>query len=146
MSNGTKAIMANITGGKIMKVRWNACYAASNILRKEEEEGQWRTDLINCLLDMVINFHNFKVINSQYERAIHGAFIVRQPSSPYWRTCALRSCPVYPFCTPVFSLSLSLVTHLDLEIIQKLSSFVTSGTAWPVIEVEIFPMTGPPNI
>ena len=61
MSNGTKAIMSNITGGKIMKVRWNACYAASNILRKEEEEGEWRTDLINCLLDMVINFHNFKV-------------------------------------------------------------------------------------
>jgi hypothetical protein len=68
MSNGTKAIMANITGGKIMKVRWNACYAASNILRKEEEEGQWRTDLINCLLDMVINFHNFKVISAQCER------------------------------------------------------------------------------
>jgi hypothetical protein len=76
MSSGTKAIMANITGGKIMKVRWNACYAASNILRKEEEEGQWRTDLINCLLDMVINFHNFKVINAQYERAIHGGSIV----------------------------------------------------------------------
>jgi hypothetical protein len=81
MSSGTKAIMANITGGKIMKVRWNACYAASNILRKEEEEGQWRTDLINCLLDMVINFHNFKVINALFERAIHGAFIVGQPSS-----------------------------------------------------------------
>jgi hypothetical protein len=61
MSGGTKAIMANITGGKIMKVRWNACYAASNILKKEEAEGQWRTDLINCLLDMVINFQNFKV-------------------------------------------------------------------------------------
>jgi hypothetical protein len=76
MSNGTKAIMANITGGKIMKVRWNACYAASNILRKEEEEGQWRTDLINCLLDMVINFHNFKVISAQCERAIHEGFIV----------------------------------------------------------------------
>jgi hypothetical protein len=80
MSNGTKAIMANITGGKIMKVRWNACYAASNILRKEEEEGQWRTDLINCLLDMVINFHNFKVINAPCERAIHGGSIVGQLS------------------------------------------------------------------
>ena len=67
MTSGSKAIMANITGGKIMKVRWNACYAASNILRKEEEEegGQWRLDLINCLLDMVINFQNFKVINIQ---------------------------------------------------------------------------------
>ena len=68
MTSGSKAIMANITGGKIMKVRWNACYAASNILRKEEEAeegGQWRLDLINCLLDMVINFQNFKVINIQ---------------------------------------------------------------------------------
>jgi hypothetical protein len=84
MSNGTKAIMANITGGKIMKVRWNACYAASNILRKEEEEGQWRTDLINCLLDMVINFHNFKVINAQCGRFLCRAAI--NPTNGQWKT------------------------------------------------------------
>ena len=65
MSRGTKAVITNITGGKIMKVRWNACYAASNILKKVEGEDepatQWRTDLVNCLLDLVINFQNFKV-------------------------------------------------------------------------------------
>jgi hypothetical protein len=66
MPQGTKAIITNITGGKIMKVRWNACYAASNILRKVDDSSEtatWRTELINCLLDMVINFQNFKVIH-----------------------------------------------------------------------------------
>jgi hypothetical protein len=103
MSSGTKAIMANITGGKIMKVRWNACYAASNILRKEEEEGQWRTDLINCLLDMVINFHNFKVISAQsVSQAYPWRFHCRAAINP---TNGRLSFFVSSICEPVLSVS-----------------------------------------
>ena len=64
MDKGTRAIISNISGGKIMKIRWNACYAAANILRKpdvRETSGEWIKDLVFCLSDTVLNFQNFKV-------------------------------------------------------------------------------------
>ena len=64
MDSGTRAIMANITSGKIMKVRWNACYASANVLRKagvRESSGAWVSDLLACLVDTLQNFQNFKV-------------------------------------------------------------------------------------
>jgi len=63
MSKGTDCLVANIKSGKIMKIRWNACYAASNILKKEGlvKDFPWKRRLLDCLLDTVVNFQNFKV-------------------------------------------------------------------------------------
>jgi len=47
-----------------MKVRWNACYASSNVLKKDdvsEEMGKWVSDLVSSLSSLVLNFQNFKV-------------------------------------------------------------------------------------
>merc|ERR1712059_133396 len=63
MSAGTKCMITSIQTGKIMKIRWNACYAASNILKKEGlgKDYSWKRQLLDCLLDTVVNFQNFKV-------------------------------------------------------------------------------------
>jgi len=63
MSAGAACMLNNIKTGKIMKIRWNACYAASNILRKEglEKNYVWKVELLECLLETVRNFQNFKV-------------------------------------------------------------------------------------
>lgn len=63
MAAGTACLVTNIRSGKIMKIRWNACYAASNIMRKEglEADYAWKRELVDCLLDTVVNFENFKV-------------------------------------------------------------------------------------
>eukprot|EP00092_Neocalanus_flemingeri_P101336 GFUD01129574.1.p1 GENE.GFUD01129574.1~~GFUD01129574.1.p1 ORF type:complete len:911 (-),score=287.76 GFUD01129574.1:124-2856(-) len=63
MSAGADCMLNNIKTGKIMKIRWNACYAASNILRKEglEKNYVWKVELLECLLETVRNFQNFKV-------------------------------------------------------------------------------------
>jgi hypothetical protein len=63
MASGTQCLVTNIRSGKIMKIRWNACYAASNVLRKEGLEAAygWKQDLLDCLLDTVVHFNNFKV-------------------------------------------------------------------------------------
>jgi len=64
MERGARALITNITTGKSMKVRWNACYASSNLLKKEditEDMGKWVLDLINSLSSLVLNFQNFKV-------------------------------------------------------------------------------------
>eukprot|EP00088_Acartia_fossae_P039609 TRINITY_DN4123_c0_g1_i11.p1 TRINITY_DN4123_c0_g1~~TRINITY_DN4123_c0_g1_i11.p1 ORF type:complete len:943 (-),score=161.07 TRINITY_DN4123_c0_g1_i11:371-3199(-) len=64
MERGTRALISNITTGKSMKVRWNACYAASNLLKKKdvtEESGKWIQDLVTSLSSLVQNFQNFKV-------------------------------------------------------------------------------------
>jgi len=70
MGAGTKAIISNIQSGKIMKIRWNACYASANLLRKEkvkDSSGPWVGDLTSCLSQIVLNFQNFKVrINAAY--------------------------------------------------------------------------------
>jgi hypothetical protein len=51
---------------KVMKVRWNACYAAGGILKTtllfaSDNSGQ-RLAIIEALLPLVENFQNFKVI------------------------------------------------------------------------------------
>lgn len=64
MEEGTAALIHNISTGKIMKIRWNAAYAASTVLKKPSGSGgdsQYRRKLIQCLLDTVINSENFKV-------------------------------------------------------------------------------------
>lgn len=63
MAEGTRCLMANIRTGKIMKIRWNACYAASNILRKQglDKDYGWKRELVDCLLETAVNHPNFKV-------------------------------------------------------------------------------------
>jgi len=64
MEQGVRALISNISTGKSMKVRWNACYAASNLLKKDditEDSGKWVSDLIDSLTSLVQNFQNFKV-------------------------------------------------------------------------------------
>jgi len=63
MGVGATCMLENIKTGKIMKIRWNACYAASNILRKKgmEKNYGWKVELLECLLETVRDFQNFKV-------------------------------------------------------------------------------------
>ena len=63
MAKGTECLISNIQSGKIMKIRWNACYAASNILKKQDlqTDYSWKHNLLDCLLEVVVNFQNFKV-------------------------------------------------------------------------------------
>jgi len=63
MGVGAQCMLENIRTGKIMKIRWNACYAASNILRKRglEKNYSWKIELLECLLETVKDFQNFKV-------------------------------------------------------------------------------------
>jgi len=64
MERGVRALISNISTGKSMKVRWNACYAASNLVKKKditEDSGKWVSDLIDSLTSLVQNFQNFKV-------------------------------------------------------------------------------------
>jgi len=63
MGVGASCMLENIKTGKIMKIRWNACYAASNILKKKgmEKNYVWKMELLECLLETVRDFQNFKV-------------------------------------------------------------------------------------
>ena len=63
MRDGVNCIIHLINNGKIMKIRWNACYAAGNVLKKEElnKNYSWKVNLIDCLLEIVLNHQNFKV-------------------------------------------------------------------------------------
>jgi len=63
MGVGAACMLENIRTGKIMKIRWNACYAASNILRKKgmEKNYDWKIELLECLIETVRDFQNFKV-------------------------------------------------------------------------------------
>ena len=52
-----------------MKIRWNACHAAGNVLKKTDIDADftWKRRLVDCLLDAVRNHQNFKVrINAAY--------------------------------------------------------------------------------
>ena len=44
MRDGVDAIVHLIHTGKIMKIRWNACYAAGNVLKKKdiERNSSWK--------------------------------------------------------------------------------------------------------
>ena len=69
MRDGVESITGLIQTGKIMKIRWNACYAAGNVLKKSgiDADFTWKRSLIECLLDTVKNHQNFKVrINAAY--------------------------------------------------------------------------------
>ena len=69
MRDGVDSITGLIQTGKIMKIRWNACYAAGNVLRKSSIDANfaWKTSLVECLIDTVRNHQNFKVrINAAY--------------------------------------------------------------------------------
>ena len=69
MSGGVDCIVGLIKTGKIMKIRWNACYAAGNVLKKRDIDRDyvWKRNLISCLLETVNNHQNFKVrINAAF--------------------------------------------------------------------------------
>ena len=69
ISDGVDCITTLINTGKIMKIRWNACYAAGNVLKKTDIDADfsWKRSLVDCLLDAVRNHQNFKVrINAAY--------------------------------------------------------------------------------
>ena len=63
MKDGVNCIIHFVNNGKIMKIRWNACYAAGNVLKKEElsKNYSWKVNLIDCLVEIVLNHQNFKV-------------------------------------------------------------------------------------
>ena len=59
-------IRGNVETGRAMKVRWNACYAASNCLKplalfRDKRTSDERAKLIKALLPLVEDFPNFKV-------------------------------------------------------------------------------------
>ena len=59
-------IKANVEAGRAMKVRWNACYAASNCLKpltlfRNKRLSEERDLLVATLLPLVEDFPNFKV-------------------------------------------------------------------------------------
>ena len=69
LSRGVDCIVGLIETGKIMKIRWNACYAAGNVLKKTDisRDYSWKDKLVNCLLETVKNHQNFKVrINAAF--------------------------------------------------------------------------------
>ena len=58
------AIAKNISCGKVMKVRWNACYAASLLLKAKDElicSNQSRLDIIQAILPVMQSCPNYKV-------------------------------------------------------------------------------------
>ena len=58
------AVCLNISTGKVMKVRWNACYASGGILKTQSlfksGDGQ-KSKLIAALLPSMVESPNFKV-------------------------------------------------------------------------------------
>jgi len=62
-------IKLNVESGRAMKVRWNACYAASNCLKpltlfRNKRLAADRSELICALLPLIEDFPNFKVRTS----------------------------------------------------------------------------------
>jgi len=62
-------IKLNVESGRAMKVRWNACYAASNCLKpltlfRNKRLAADRSELISALLPLIEDFPNFKVRTS----------------------------------------------------------------------------------
>ncbi|XP_040583257.1 HEAT repeat-containing protein 6 [Lepeophtheirus salmonis] len=64
ITNAIHVIVLNASKGKIVKVRWNACYAAGCILKNEilfETRESWRLELIQTLIPIIDECPNFKV-------------------------------------------------------------------------------------
>ncbi|XP_069136002.1 LOW QUALITY PROTEIN: HEAT repeat-containing protein 6-like [Argopecten irradians] len=60
---GVKALVKNISSGT-MKVRWNACYAVSNLFKNpllNQASTEWMRDIILALCGVVRDCKNFKV-------------------------------------------------------------------------------------
>ncbi|KAL3856514.1 hypothetical protein ACJMK2_011262 [Sinanodonta woodiana] len=63
IAEGIKALVKNIGSGA-MKVRWNACYATSNIFKNRDlphGSVSWTSDILNALCCAVKECKNFKV-------------------------------------------------------------------------------------
>ncbi|KAL5016169.1 hypothetical protein ScPMuIL_005758 [Solemya velum] len=63
IGDGIKALVKNIGTG-LMKVRWNACYAVSNIFRNSRlpyQTSTWTKDVLTTLCSVVKDCKNFKV-------------------------------------------------------------------------------------
>ena len=59
-----EAIVLNISNGKVMKVRWNACYAAGGLLKTQHAmicHDASRQKLIQALVPVMQNCPNYKV-------------------------------------------------------------------------------------
>lgn len=64
IGEAVSAVALNITTGKVMKIRWNACYAAGGILKTSalfRDDPKHRWTLIEALLPIIGDFPNFKV-------------------------------------------------------------------------------------
>ena len=76
------AIAKNIANGKVMKVRWNACYAAGGLLKAKEKlicSDQSRQNIIQAILPVIESCPNYKVringalaLTSVRERSVFG--------------------------------------------------------------------------
>lgn len=66
--NAVNAIVINVSSGKVMKVRWNACYAAGGILKTRHllpSNDELRKSLVKALVGALESCPNYKVrINS----------------------------------------------------------------------------------
>lgn len=63
IQTAVKSLVQNTTSG-IMKVRWNACYALSNLLKNtflSHGETEWSVQVFSCLCSVVEGCTNFKV-------------------------------------------------------------------------------------
>ncbi|OWF39764.1 HEAT repeat-containing protein 6-like [Mizuhopecten yessoensis] len=63
VEEGVKALVKNISSGT-MKVRWNACYAVSNLFKNSllnQASTEWMKDIILALCAVVRDCKNFKV-------------------------------------------------------------------------------------
>ncbi|XP_060065028.1 HEAT repeat-containing protein 6-like [Ylistrum balloti] len=63
VEEGVKALVKNISSGT-MKVRWNACYAVSNLFKNtllNQASTEWMRDIILALCGVVRDCKNFKV-------------------------------------------------------------------------------------
>ena len=62
-SSAVDAIVMNVSSGKVMKVRWNACYAAGGILRTRNlfRSESFNDKLIEALIPVIEECPNYKV-------------------------------------------------------------------------------------
>ena len=62
-SSAVDAIVMNVSCGKVMKVRWNACYAAGGILRTRNlfRSESFNDKLVEALIPVIEECPNYKV-------------------------------------------------------------------------------------
>ncbi|RZC35907.1 HEAT repeat-containing protein 6 [Asbolus verrucosus] len=64
IEEGIDILVKTSTSGSNMKVRWNSCYAIGNAMKNPvlfATTINWQEKVFNALIDLVMNFRNFKV-------------------------------------------------------------------------------------